>query len=658
MPDLSALAETAVLALVLVVPGLVVAYLLGLRGIAAVGLAAPISITMITLGGIAAPLLGLSWSVGVLALFLLPTAIVAVVVGRFFARDDRIGPTRRDRRPPQVGAVIGLVVGGASVALSMARSVHSFLSVPAQPDASYHLGQIRHMLQTGDISSLHAGGFLSNLPTGFYPAGFHGVAVTGAQILDAQPIVAANALSGLCGGLVWVSGCILLARQAFGARGTTLAAAGITAASFTAMPFLIAGYGVLWPNLLGMALVPAVLGCVLSIVGRAVDDVVSRARAVTVTLVALPGLFFAHPNSVATLGLVGYVLVFVVTVTWVAQGAWHRPRQAVPAVLALVAPPLLWVAAQSIHRIAIVAQVHDDSPPDETKTRVLTEALLNNPRFGAPIWLTSAFVLVGFVVALRRVRTLWLPVLAVVTWLVFLGVAAYQTNFSQLITGFWYNTSPRLAAITVIPGVLLATLGLMSVSRLIASGLRRPLGPWARGPQVSLAVSAALLVAYLPSTGWNNAAQHQGRLEPFYFPKNPAQMLLTRDGERALQRLAPSIPPGRLVAANPWRGTNLLYAFTGHPVLFPTQTAVLVSPSPIRELVAGELDQAATRPDVCAAVRQLGVTYVITGGTNFMVNRAGLTNYPGIDRVPGRPGFARVAESGPYTLWRITACGL
>jgi hypothetical protein len=408
-----------------------------------------------------------------------------------------------------------------------------------------------------------------------------------------------------------------------------------------------------------MALVPGVLGCLLSVAGRAVDDLIGRARAVTVTLVALPGLFFAHPNSVATLGLVGYVLVFVVTVTWVAQGAWHHPRHAVPAVLALVAPPLLWVAAQSIHRIAIVAQVHDNSPPDETKTRVLTEALLNNPRFGAPLWVTSAFVLVGFVVALRRVRTLWLPVLHVVTWLVFLGVAAYQSNFSQLITGFWYNTSPRLAAITVIPGVLLAALGLMSVSRLIARAVRR-VAPQVRGrgPQVSLAVSALVLVAYLPSTGWNNAAQHQGRLEPFYFPKDPAQMLLTLDGERALERLAPSIPPGRLVAVNPWRGTNLLYAFTGHPVLFPTQTAVLVSPSPIRDLVAREIDRVAERPDVCDAVRRLDVTYVITGGTNFMVNRAGLTNYPGIDRVPGQPGFARVADSGPYTLWRITACGL
>ncbi len=365
---------------------------------------------------------------------------------------------------------------------------------------------------------------------------------------------------------------------------------------------------------------------------------IGQARAVTVTLVALPGLFFAHPNSVATLGLVGYVLLFVVTMTWVAEGAWHRPRRAVPAVLALVAPPLLWVAAQSIHRIAIVAQVHDNSPPDETKIRVLTEALLNNPRFGAPIWLTSAFVLIGFVVALRQVRTLWLPVLHVVTWLVFLGVAAYQTNFSQLVTGFWYNTSPRLAAITVIPGVLLATLGLMSVSRFIAYGVRR-LAPHARGPQVSLAVSALLLVAYLPSTGWNNAAQHQGRLEPFYFPKNPAQTLLTLDGERALQRLARSIPAGPARRGQPLAWHALLYAFTGRPVLFPTPDgSSWLSPSPIRDAggprarPGGHADRTCARPYASSARR-----------TSSPAARTSWSTGPG-RRLPGhRPG-ARTAR--------------
>ena len=661
MPALSSLAETAVLALVLVVPGLVVGYLLGLRGIAAMGLAGPLSITLVALGGIAAPMVGLRWGLGVLLLSLVPMAVAAAVVGRVFGRVERIGPTRRDRWGPRTAALGGLVVGGASVALSMAGSVRSFRSVPAQPDAAYHLGQIRHMLLTGDISSLHAGGFLSDLPTGFYPAAFHGVAVTGAQIAHAQPIVAANALSGLAGGLVWTSGCILMARQAFGAHGSLVAAAGITAASFTAMPFLIAGYGVLWPNLLGLSMVPALLGCLLSVVGRATDDVVGRARAVVLLLAVLPGLFFAHPNSVATLGLVGYVILFVVTATWVAQGAWRLPMRAVPAVVALVAPPLLWVAAQSIHRIAIVADVHQKSPPDETKLRVLSEALLNNPRFGAPLWVTSAFVLIGFVLALTRVRTLWIPVVHLVTWLVFLGVAAYQTHFSQLVTGFWYNTSPRLAAMTPIPGTLLAALGLVWFARLLAPAVGRVLRRVApalmtrwSGPRVSLGVTALVLLAYLPATGWNNAAQHEGRLRPFYYPANPEQRLLSLTDADFLEQLAPSIPPGQVVAANPWRGTSLIYAFTGQPVVFPTQTAALVSPS--RDLLARELDAAATSPDVCAAVRDLQVTYVITGGTNFMANRAGLSNYPGVDRVPGRPGFIEVARSGPYTLWHITAC--
>ena len=116
------------------------------------------------------------------------------------------------------------------------------------------------MLLTGDISSLHAGGFLSNLPNGFYPAAFHGVATTGAQLVDVQPVVAANLTALLAAALVWVGGGVLLARQAFGAHGSALAAAGLAAASFTAMPFLIAGYGVLWPNLLGMAMVPALAG--------------------------------------------------------------------------------------------------------------------------------------------------------------------------------------------------------------------------------------------------------------------------------------------------------------------------------------------------------------------------------------------------------------
>jgi hypothetical protein len=155
-------------------------------------------------------------------------------------------------------------------------------------------------------------------------------------------------------------------------------------------------------------------------------------------------------------------------------------------------------------------------------------------------------------------------------------------------------------------------------------------------------------------SGGNNVLAQQGRLEPFYRPKDPNQALLSQTGAKALERLAPKITSGGLVATNPWRGTSLLYAFTGRKVLFPTPTAAGLSPQ--HTLVAEQLADAANRPDVCAAVRELDVAYVITGGTNFMPNRAGLSNYPGVDQVAGAPGFVEVARSGPYTLWRISAC--
>jgi hypothetical protein len=660
MPDLPSLAEAAealCLAAVLVLPGLACTLLVGLRGIAAWGLGPPVSVTLVAVAGIVAPGVGLGWSVGVLLAGTVVAGALAAVVGRVLdSHLDRPRARSRPGRDPRnvtLGAVLGAGAGGVSLAIAMAASMGSLRGVPAQPDTSYHLNQVRHMLLTGDISSLHAGGFLSNRPTGFYPAAFHGVATTGAQLVDVQPVVAANLTALLAAALVWVGGCVLLARQAFGAHGSALVAAGLASASFTAMPFLIAGYGVLWPNLLGMAMVPALLGCVLSVAGVAEPDAVGRPRALLLLVVTAPGLFFAHPNSLATLGLLGYLVVVTVTFGWVARRRRARPRAAGLAVAALAAPPVLWVAAQSIHRVALVAQVHTDSPPDESLGRALSEALLNNPRLGAPLWVTSALVLVGVVAALRRPRRPWLVVTWLVTWLVFVGVAAVQDNLTQLVTGFWYNTPPRLAAITVVPGFLLVTLGLVEVSRFLHHlvSARRPAAYRRIGPVL---LTAGLLAAYVVATVGDNLPQQRDRLRAYYAPKDPADALLTPGQQSALTRLATRIPADAVVADNPWRGTSLLYAFTGRRVLYPTPTSAGLSPA--KALVAEQLDAIATRPDVCAAVREVQVGYVVTGGANFMPNRAGLSNYPGVDRVPGEPGFSPVAQSGPYTLWQITGC--
>src|SRR3954468_7216858 len=130
MPDLPSLAEAAealCLAALLVLPGLGPAHLLGLRGIAAWGLAPAVSVTLVAVGGIVAPVVGLRWNVLVLLGATLLAGAVAVLAARLLAR---AGPGRRPGPGPEpasarVGALVGCAAGAVSLATTMAVSMRS-----------------------------------------------------------------------------------------------------------------------------------------------------------------------------------------------------------------------------------------------------------------------------------------------------------------------------------------------------------------------------------------------------------------------------------------------------------------------------------------------------------------------------------------------------
>jgi len=646
-------AAAAAALFVVLAPGLLASYAVGLRGIAAWAFGPAITTSIVGLGGALSPMLGLSWSPAVYAGWTVLTLVIAYAVGRLLRRGS---PPQSDHGNARRGAVTGAVLGGIFVFVAMAWSIGRLTAVPAQPDVNYHLNEIRHMLVTGDISSLHAGGFSSGSATGFYPATFHGLAVSTIQLMAGlgavQPVVAANLLSLVLGCVVWTSGCVLLVRQVFGRRGPALVIGGVASASFTAMPFWLAGYGTLWPNLAGLAVVPALVAALLSVFGLAQDDLIGRPRAWAAGIAVLLGLSFVHPNSVTTVVLIGYVLLVVQAIRWLVRSRARHRLGSVLVVLALVGPPVLWLAAQSIPRVAAVA-AYAKGPPEESVGQALIESLLNSQRFGAPVWMTSAVVVVGLISLLRPGgdrRRLWLPVLYLVTVAIFVGLEAFQGPF-RLITGFWYNNSPRLAAIIPVPGVLVLTEGLLVVSALARRLIRRR---WRAA--TSLGVTGAVLVAYVVLSLGNNVGAHVGRLKPFYYPHDAEAALLPPDGVRALEVLGRQIPPDAITLANPWRGGALLYAFTGRRVAIPTEKSIT---SPEREVVQGRIELAANPadPQVCPAVRTLGIGYVLTGGSNFLPNTGKRAAFLGVDRVPGRPGFALVAQSGPYRLWRITACG-
>ena len=160
----------------------------------------------------------------------------------------------------------------------------------------------------------------------FYPAGWHGLAVTALQVAPIEIPIASNLLAMVAGAVVWSAGCVLLARQALGPRPVVTAAAAIFSAGFTAMPYLLSGYGTLWPNLLGMALVPALLAAVVSLTGLGVQDAFGgRRRAALVLVGGLPGVFFAHPNGIASLVLLTFAVLVFEGPRWAIHHRRERP---------------------------------------------------------------------------------------------------------------------------------------------------------------------------------------------------------------------------------------------------------------------------------------------------------------------------------------------
>jgi hypothetical protein len=286
--------------------------------------------------------------------------------------------------------------------------------------------------------------------------------------------------------------------------------------------------------------------------------------------------------------------------------------------------------------------------PEESVRHAGYEALVNGPRYSQPLWVTSAIVLLGVVGSAWRPATRWVAVTWLAVCAIFVAVVGVQSAQTRALTVYWYNNNPRLAALLPVAGVLALTAGLEVLSTWAESLVRKQ-----EFRRTARAATAIVLVAYLGATLGNNQGAHVDRLRPYYHPHNPDAALLTIHQADAMRRLARSIPTDAVVADNPWRGQALLYAVTSRRVAFYSEKAVT---NPDRALVADHLADAATDPRVCPAVRALNVEYAITGGANELANHNGRSDFAGVDRIPGQPGFARVATVPPYTLWQVTAC--
>ncbi|WP_300013413.1 DUF6541 family protein [Pseudonocardia sp.] len=641
------------------VPGLAATYALGLRGIGAWGLAPVVSIGSVAGGAVVAGQLGLPWSPAVAVGPAVVLALLAVGARLLpAARRRRGGPAGGASRPGADGArhalaaTAGMAVAATIGTLTVASAIGTPSRLSQTYDAVFHYNAVMEILSDGTASSLQLGRLTT--PTAdiaFYPAAWHDlvslvVLTTGASV----PVAATAAVTALAC-VVWPLSCLVLVWVICGPVPAAVALAPVVAVGFVSFPWSLMGFGVLWPNLTGLCLTPAVLAVVVALcrLGPPVD--LGRGTAAVLLPVGAGTLGLAHPNALFSLALLA-----VFPVAWaLGRAARRRLRggeRIVPAGLVLGLAAGIAAAVWFVLTSPVFDDVREfDWAAYQDPGRAVGEVALGATNNRPAAWALAVVVLLGLGAACLRPAFRWLVPAHLLSGALFVLASAQETEFAAAVTALWYNDSYRLAAVLPVTAAPLAVLGLLAVGLLVS----RAWPVRARPPSAAAGALVAGLLVLVASGGMYSARNAEFVRSSYPGPQAESD-LLDPDEAEFYERIGGLIEPGAVVAQNPWSGSALLWPLTGHEVLFPHLTGDW---SADQVLLARRLRDVQDDWRVCAAADRLGVRYLLAGTADFWLGDSRARRYPGLEAPAPDSGFRLVAaapDADESALYELTAC--
>lgn len=644
MSDWIALAmATLVVALIIVVPGFAIAAVLGLRGVWRWALAFPAGASIVSLSTLVAGLVGMSWSLIPVAMTFVVVGIVCAVLRRFVFAQRR--PVRAARDGRSLLYPLAVSVSALVLVVQLVTLIGAPANISQTFDNVFHLNAVRYILDTANASPLWVG-TMTSAPTGgvpFYPSLWHALGALVVQLTGVSIPIASNAILMFFAAVAWPSGILLLTRVLAGTRTAATVAAATLAAGVPAFPLLMADYGVLYPYLAGLSLVPAVLAIIAAITTGMKD--LSVGASVVATVGSLPGIAIAHPGAFVALLVFGSVFLLLALVRFLAA----RPprRQQVVALTVAVIYAVVAIAAWYVLR-----------PPAPARTWTQTQSMGQavGEVFTGSTWSQSVNIVLfilcvsGLVVALRRRSfagdlAIALFVCAAGLYIVVSGLPYWTIR--DIITGAWYNNAPRLAALLPIAWVPLAAIG----GDALWGWLRAKLEArkvTARG-MTAVAVGVAVGIAVLPQVMNVREALNTAQPNYRYDADSP---LLTADELAVIERIPDHVAEDVRVAGSSWTGAGLVYALVDRPVLMPH---TLMDYTEDIEVILDELDEATPGSAVCAAIDREDVGYVLDFGTQEV--NWGSHPFAGFDSLATSSAVELEDEQGEARLYKVVGCG-
>jgi len=662
--QLMALAAAAVL---LLLPGGLVASALRTAGLWWLALVGPFSIAIIAASAVVAAWIRVPFGVPVVAVATVAIVLVVVLVQlvthhslRALARPV-LGSWHRSLLFAGAAMLVAVVAIGASFSAAVPDAEWFSQSY----DGVFHLNAAAYILDTGDGSSFDLYG-MTHLDDGgveFYPAAWHDLVALVVAVSGASIPASTNAAWIATSTIVWVPGAALLASAIVPAsRALAPAVGALAAAAFPAHPLLLLAWGTLYPTGLAYSQLPSGVALGVSLLrlpGAPATRAAQIACGVAAALWVAAGSL-SHPRSLLSIALIG--VPALVWAAWRAVRArWDDARfrrRAIGGIGAAVGLVVLagiagWLYVARTFDLANrpISDHLNGGPATATQGlgASLLQALVQAPVLpsGAttgPAIIVSVLVLVGLVLAARRRETRWLVVAWLLVAALYVLAAGSNSDLAKLATGLWYKDKYRLFAVLAIVGIPLVALAVVSLRNTAARWRGRSAGAVAAGIGLAI-VAAAWLSPSIAAVRDETAAVFRQADDPQF---------VDADEDSLLRELDRYVEPDAVVAGDPWNGSALTWAIGGRRALFPHLAGEW---SPDALLIASSLDTALDDPAVCAAADRLGVRYVYEDPGLLWGAPVEAAQFAGIDRAVDVPRLLDlVAHDGEAALYRLTAC--
>ncbi|MCB4207761.1 DUF6541 family protein [Arthrobacter sp. UM1] len=662
----------------LFLPGIVILRASGVRGLGVFAFAVPATTSVVAVFAILAGLLGIPWTVPTFLVGALVTAVLALLTRFVIAivNTDISTPHSSDRMDTPVVRRLQSFRWGVDVPVALIyiaaialpafaifyRYANGFGNVERISqtfDNIYHLNAIRTIMDTRDGSSLSLGN-LTPESHGFYPAAWHDMVALVANLLHLSIPAAINLTNIVIGSLVWPLSLLFLMTRITGPRLLPIVLTAALAPAFPAFPYLMVEFGVLYPNHLALAILPAALGAVLQLLGMTQADTPTFWPGLVSLVGSLPGMLLAHPSTL--LAFIAFVMPIMVTKLWwmfLARGRSASDRRGFRAFAVFfgayaVVGLLCWIFIRP-------PKESSPWPPFQSPAQATGEVLAGTPMGLPGGTLMFAITTTGVLFLLLARRQRWVVGMFLMgAWLYVVSSSHPFSDFRTFFTGNWYNDSNRLAALLPIVSAPVAVLGAEFVIRWVTKTVMQS-ALYSRLAETKLTflnnrlvVSAALALVLISGLALGSQSgavtAEQSKLNGRYYFA-PDSRLLSSDERALLDRLPQHVPAGDTVVGSPWTGASLVYAISDRETLKPHIYGKI---SPDAQYLMDHWEEGPYRKSVCDVIKRKKAFYALDFGGLEVHDGSHPT--PGLDYLDGSAGVKLIDQQGDAKLYRMTAC--